>query len=119
MKNNSENNNIEEKRLESRRIVDRYYSVELSLKDHPIYQFKLRDISSEGLCILVNESSAVLKLLKVGDTLEMKYNPPVTSGPPEFLKTQIMHITKNAEEPFAGHVLIGLLIEAREEIDDG
>jgi hypothetical protein len=117
MKENSENNNIEEKRSESRRIVERYYSVEFFLKDHPIYQFKLRDISSKGLCILVNESSAVLKLLKVGDTLKTKYNPPVTSGPPESLNTQIMHITKNVEEPFAGHVLIGLLI--KEKIDAG
>lgn len=117
MKENSETNNTEEKRSESRRIVERYYSVELSLKDHPIYQFKLRDISSKGLCILVNESSAVLKLLEVGDSLEMKYNPPVASGPPEPFKTQIMHITKNKEEPFAGHVLIGLLIKERKDLN--
>jgi hypothetical protein len=119
MKENPENNVMAEKRSGSRRIVDRFYSVEFLSKDHFIYQFKLRDISSKGLCIIVNESSAVLKQLKVGDTLAMTFNPPRAEGPPESLKTEIVHITKNAEEPFTGHVLIGLLIIERKNIGAG
>ena len=103
--------NIEEKRSEPRTIVDQYYSVEFLLKETGnIYKFKLRDLSSRGLCILVNESSAVLKHLKAGETLDMQYHPPEPSSPAESLKTQIRHITKNEEAQFKGHFLIGLYI---------
>ncbi len=117
MKENTGNKDTEEKRSESRRVVDRYYSVEFFLKEtNYMYQFKLRDLSSNGLCILVNESSAVLKHIKVGDTLEMKYNPSEASDPPESLKTKIMHITKKDDVPFAGHFLVGLLIIKRKKV---
>lgn len=109
---------MKDKRSEPRKVVDRFYSVEFLSKDHFVYQFKLRDLSTSGLCILVNESSAVLKQLQVGDTFEMTFNPPRAEGPPESLKTEIVHITKNTEEPFTGHVLIGLLILERKDVAD-
>ena len=103
--------NPEEKRSELRTVLNRFYSVEFQLKGTGnLYQFKLRDISSKGLGILVNEDSAVLQHLKVSDILGMKYYPPESSSPAEFLKTQVMHISKKEEEPFKGHFLIGLLI---------
>ena len=102
---------IEEKRSEPRTIVDQYYSVEFLLKETGhIYKFKLRDVSSKGLCILVSESSAVLKHLNVGDVLDMQYHPPDPSTPSESLKTEIRHITKNEQAQFKGHFLIGLYI---------
>jgi len=53
-------------RFESRTILDKYFSVQFSLNGMgPTYLFKLRDISLNGICILVKEDSAVLKHLKV------------------------------------------------------
>jgi len=118
MKTNSYNNSSDDRRPESRTILDRYYSVEFQLQETGnVYQFKLRDMSSKGLGILVNKDSAVLKHLKVGDTVNMKYIPPESAGSSESLKTQIAHITQKDEEPFKGHFLLGLLIKEREVID--
>jgi len=115
MKTNSHNNSLPDRRPESRTILDRYYSVEFRLQHTGnVYQFKLRDMSSKGLGILVNKDSAVLKHVKVGDTVDMKYIPPELTGSSESLKTQIAHITQKDEEPFKGHFLIGLLITERE-----
>jgi len=103
--------NAEEKRSESRTILDLYYSVEFFAKGTGyVYQFKLRDMSSKGLCILVNEGSVALNYLKVGETLDMKYSPPVGSGPTESLKTQIKHITKKELDSGRAQYLIGLSI---------
>ena len=118
MKTSSYNNSIEDRRPESRTILDRYYSVEFRLQETGnVYQFKLRDMSSKGLGILVNKDSAVLKHLKVKDTVDMKYIPPELTGSSESLKTKIAHITQKDDESFKGNFLIGLLITEREIID--
>ncbi len=103
--------NTEEKRSEFRFILDLYYSIEFLAKGTGyVYQFKLRDMSSKGLCILVNEGSVALNYLKVGETLDMKYNPPNGLGPAESLKTQIKHITKKEHDLGRAQYLIGLSI---------
>ena len=95
MKTNSYNNSSEDRRPESRTILDRYYSVEFQLQDTGnVYQFKLRDMSLKGLGILVNKDSAVLKHLKVGDTVAMKYIPPESAGSSESLKTKLHILLK-------------------------
>jgi hypothetical protein len=65
----------------------------------------------------VNKDSAVLKHLKVGDTVDMKYIPPESAGSSESLKTKIAHITQKDEEPFKGHFVIGLSIIERAFIE--
>ena len=118
MKTTSYNDTQQDRRPESRTLLDLYYSVEFRLEETGnVYQFKLRDMSSKGLGILVNKDSAVLKYLKVGDTLDMHYIPPESAGSSESVKTQIAHITQKDEEPFKGHFLIGLLITERAIID--
>ena len=100
-----------EKRSEPRRILDQYYSVEFSISSTlPVHQFKVRDVSPSGIGILLNESSAVLDHLEVGNVLEMKYNPSNSSDLPEYLKTEIRHITKIDEGQFKGHYIVGMLI---------
>ena len=60
--------------FEQRSIVNKYYSVEFSTKKTPfLFQFKIWGRSSEGMSILVRRSSPVLKHLKVGQTLIMRY----------------------------------------------
>ena len=98
-----------ENRSDPRTIVKDYYSVEFQIKGTGfIYQFKLWDESAHGLSILVKESSSVLPLLKVNDTLEMNYFKDDPTGNMKTLNTKIVHITKQESGRFAGHFLIGL-----------
>ena len=94
---------------ESSTILDKYYSVQFSLsKMDPAYLFKLRDISSNGLCILVKQDSTVFRQLNEGDILDMEYNPTRSSGPTKLFKTQIT--SKNSYDRFKGHSLVELAI---------
>ena len=98
-----------ERRGAERAPEEKYYSVQFAVKDLGyFYQFKIRDVSSLGLCILVDEKSKVLKHLKVGDVLEMKYYLSDSLGSTETFRTEIRHITKDADRRFKGHYQIGL-----------
>jgi len=107
--------NQQEKRSETRELLDRFYSVEFLIKETgEVYQFKLRDISAQGLGILVREDSRILHYLKVGGTLDVQYNPPRSSGTTAILKTQIRHIAKKEQGAPDGHFVIGLEIISRQ-----
>lgn len=106
--------NFAESKVESRTILDNYYSVQFTLsRMDPAYLFKLRDISSNGLCILVKQDSTVFKQLKVGDVVDMEYNPKEFSGSTKLLKTQIT--SKNCYDRFKGHSLVELSIIDNED----
>ena len=109
MNKDSATSNLAESKDESRTILDNYYSVQFSLsKMDPAYLFKLRDISNNGLCILVKQDSTVFRQLNEGDILDMEYNPTESSGPTKLLKTQIT--SKNCYDRFKGHSLVELSI---------
>ena len=92
-------------------IIKNYCSVEFSVSSSdPIHLFGIRDVSSSGIGILVKEDSSVLKHLRVGDVINIKYNPAIPSDLPENLDTKIIHITKADQETFKGHYWIGLSI---------
>lgn len=100
-----------ERRSEPRKMIDKYFRVEFSKSGLTyFYNFKLRDISSKGMCILVKEGSDVLKSLKVGDILDMKYYTDEHLSQPNQLKTKIKYITKDDQGRFKGHRLVGLSI---------
>ena len=102
---------LRERRSEPRTLLDRYYSVEFAFNEQgPVYQFKLRNVSSTGLCILVRENSAVMRRLQVGDVLDMRYCSPENPAPAQALKTRIQHITQDAEGRYKDHFLVGLSI---------
>ncbi|MDH4204259.1 MAG: hypothetical protein OEV45_01915 [Desulfobacteraceae bacterium] len=101
-------NNLAECRSEERTILDEFYSVQFFLNDKgPTYLFKLRNISSNGPCILVKQDSSVFKELKVGDILDMEYNQPESLGG-KLLKTQIA--SKNSHDRYTGHSIVELSI---------
>ena len=103
--------NLKERRSEPRSIIDKYYSVEFSLSGCSfVYQFKIWNISSKGICVLVKEDSGLLTHLKVGDILKLKYYPADSSQPSELLETEIKHITKDEQGRFKGVYLFGLSI---------
>lgn len=101
----------DDKRSETRSPADKYSSVEFSTKKEVFtYQFKIRDVTSSGMGILVKEDSGAFKNLEVGDVLDMKYYPLNSLDPPDYLQTEIKHITKDETGRFKGHYLIGLSI---------
>jgi hypothetical protein len=100
-----------ERRSETRTKVDQYRIVEFSVEGLAhLYQFKIWNISPLGIGVLVMHGSEVLKHLKVGDILNMKYYRQQPSEQPEQLKTEIKHITEDAQGRFRGNCLVGLSI---------
>lgn len=121
MEHGSASSFLSERRSEPRTLMDMYYSVEFSFSQQgPVYQFKLRNISSTGLCILVRENSAVMRQLQVGDILDMRYCSPGKPVPVEEIKTQIRHITQDDQGRFKDHFLVGLsVMEERKQQSPG
>ena len=100
-----------EKRIQARETAQTYHSVQFTKKGlDAIYQFKLWDLSQNGMCILVKEDSTVLQHLAIGDILDMTFYPSEAKEDHRQLKTKIKHITKNDAGRFQGHYLVGLAI---------
>ncbi len=111
MENNNIDNQAEIQRAEPRINADKYESVEFkSSKSNVLQRFKLLDVSEKGLCFVTNSDSVVLKELKVGDILNMKYYPADASKGAEHLTTEIKHVTNADKEGYEGQSLVGLLI---------
>lgn len=103
--------NLQERRSEARDRIDQYYSVEFFFSGvEYIYQFKIWNLSSQGMCVVVREDSGLLKHVKVGDVVDLKYHTADLKEPAINMKTEIRHITKSEEGRFKGHVLVGLFI---------
>lgn len=95
--------------LETR--ADRYCSAEFVVEDLGVlYQFKIWEMASTILSVLVNEKSRIIPRLKVGDTLKVKYYSNDSGYPSAYQRTAIRHITKNDEGRLKGHFLVGLEI---------
>ena len=98
-----------ERRTELRRIIDEYYSVEFSISGVEMtYQFKIWNISTKGLCLLVRPDSDILGHLRVGNRIPMKFYRENASKPADFINTKIHHITQDETGKFRGHYLVGL-----------
>jgi hypothetical protein len=111
MDNHDPQDYIPERRSEKRQSPQRYYSVQFTpLGMDSFYQFKLWNISTRGMCILVKEDSVVLKRLKVSQVIEMMYNIADSPGAGKVLKTRIIHVTRQDDGRFKGHYLVGLEI---------
>ncbi len=100
-----------EKRSEPRTELEKYHSVEFKVSERAsLYQFKIWNMSSKGMCLLVRDDSEILNDLQVGSVLNMKYYTTDFSQPPEEFKTQIKHISREPHGKFDGHFLVGLFI---------
>lgn len=100
-----------ERRSETRRIVNKFYTVELVIGDLKFtYKFKIWDISSKGISLLVREDSDLLNYLKVGDILHLKYHTTGSSKPIDYLKIAVKHITKDVTGRFRGYRVVGVSI---------
>ena len=105
-------NSSVERRTEARKGANSIYGAELDLPGIPIHRLKFKDISHNGVCVLIKENSSILTHLRAGQTLSMRYNSPYLLGTPT-LKSEIKHITKAKQGRFKGHYLIGVLISEK------
>jgi hypothetical protein len=99
-----------DRRTEDRHLPKKFYSVEMKLAGLPIYQFKLKDVSENGVCFMVKEDSAILEYLEVGLLLDMRYYSEDKTEPSKIFRSEIKHITKAIEKPYKGHYMIGVMI---------
>jgi hypothetical protein len=105
----------EEKRTALRAPRLRNYRVEIKLVGQPIYQFKVTDVSPQGAGLLVHESSDFLKLIEVGQTLEVMFISPQGSQPNGAYKVEVRHITARDRSRYKGVRLVGVRILERLE----
>ncbi len=111
MNNNQEHIKGPDTRQENRFYAKGNASVEFKPEKLELtYQFRLRDVSQCGMCILVKDDSAILDFIHVGDTISMKYHPDQVPSDPVVMKTKITHISASANGKFKNHQIVGLLI---------
>ena len=117
MTENDQPRSFSDRRSDARKSPEKYYSVQFSVKDLGyFYQFKIWNVSSKGMCILIGEDSSVIGHLNVGDVIRMQYYLSDAVGSTEEFETEISHITKNDEGRFKGHYLVGLsILESKDD----
>ena len=102
-------NDLAECRTEAKTISNEFYSVQFFLNANEMfYKFKLRNISSNGQCILVKQDSPVFTELQVGDILDMEYSKPESLSGSKLLKTKIT--SKIPHNRYKGHSIVELTI---------
>ena len=112
MNENANGEDASDRRIEPREALERYYSVEMNIGGpYSAYQFKLRNISDSGLCILVREDSSVLDKISVGDVYKVKFYQDGDPNPAKNALAEVRHLTHQLEGRYQGHYLIGLSIK--------
>jgi len=101
----------EDKRVEKRTYIEPYdsgTSLEFTLEGKK-YRFNLLDTSPGGMGMLVPDGDGeVLKKLKIGHQIKMKYKTKVTSV---FMDFEIRHITPIDKGKFEGDHMVGLSLQ--------
>jgi hypothetical protein len=88
--------------------------VEIKIPGNPIYQLKVRDISDEGVGVLVRPDSKLLNLIEVGHEVSVKLVLPRNyRGPSGNFRTRVEHITEIQEDRFKGYMIVGLFFLPR------
>jgi len=83
--------------------------VEIKLPGNPIYQLKIRDISYEGVGVLVRPDSKLLRLIEIGHEISIKLVLPRNyTGPSGNLRARVEHVTEIQDSPYRGHMIVGL-----------
>ena len=100
-----------DRRSETRTSAAQYHSVELQPKTPGMmYQFKLWNISDQGVCIVVKKDSEILNMIHVDDILMMNLCPNRQDAPKKSVTMKIVHITPKEDGKFQGHFLVGLSV---------
>jgi hypothetical protein len=100
----------EDRRSHKRENAKDCYHAEIRLIGVPVYEAKIKDLSSTGASILVNETSLLLNHLAVGKTISVKYYLGDRLNAVGPFKADIIHFTKFDKGRFKGHFAAGLSI---------
>ena len=95
--------NLAEKRAEARETLEKMQSLELKLPNLPIYVFRVKDKSPNGICFLVKADSDILNHIQEGQILHMRYHTEDTPKLSEGFTSEIKHITKMDNGPYKDH----------------
>ncbi len=93
-----------------RENLEKMQSLELKLPDLPIYVFRVKDTSPNGICFLAKGDSDILNHIQVGQILNMRCHAEDITKPSEVFIFEIKHITKTDKGKYKGHQLVGLMI---------
>ncbi|MBL0715370.1 MAG: PilZ domain-containing protein [Desulfosarcina sp.] len=111
MSKNSSEGTLKEKRVEPRSTKPKNYRIEIKLVGEPMYQFKVTDVSTTGAGLLINKNSRFLKIIAVGQILDVNFISPQDSNPSGMYKVEIRHITKMDKGRYRGLQRVGILIQ--------
>lgn len=93
-------------------FLDTFYSVEFQISGLDfIHQFKIFKTEDSSMIILAKEGSSIIKAIKEGDTIPMKYYSFDTLCPTKVMNTRIKGIKKEDQGRFLGHYVVQLSIE--------
>jgi hypothetical protein len=102
-----------ERRSAKRAFPKGFHGAEIKLIGIPLYHFKLKDISDYGVSLLVNENSAMIIHLTVGQCLKIKFYSDSHANLNGYFESEIKHITKIEEGRYKGHYSVGVQIRAK------
>ena len=100
-----------ERRREPRSTELSNQRAEFKLTYIPVYQLKVRDLSTKGAGIVVRADSNVLKMIQVGQELDVKMIPGTgVAGSSGYQRSRVAHVTELKEGRYRGHMVVGLSI---------
>lgn len=102
-----------DKRAEKREETDRRCSAIIRISGAPDYQVKLKDISENSACFIVNNDSSLLSHVKVGDRVDIQLHLADGANASAYYKSKIIHITKAVSGRFNSHFMIGIRMQQR------
>jgi hypothetical protein len=102
--------NHTERRAEIRETLEKMKSLELKLPSLPIYLFRVKDTSSNGICFVVKGDSDILNHIQLGQILDVRYHAEDITKPSEVFTSEIKHITEIDKGPNRNYQIVGLMI---------
>lgn len=100
-----------ERRREQRATELPNQRAEFKLTYVPVYQLKVRDLSVKGAGLVVRADSNVLKMIRVGQELDVKMIPGTgVAGSSGYQRSRVVHVTELKEGRYRGHMVVGLSI---------
>ncbi len=95
MQKDSPKNITKDKRAGARSTKLWNYRIEIKFVGEPIYQFRIINVTTKGAGLLIKDDSAFLKMIEVGQIVDVDFISPEGSDPSGLYKAEIKHITNS------------------------
>jgi hypothetical protein len=76
----------------------------------PAHLFTIKDVSSDGACVLIGKDSFFLKVLKVDQIVDVDFVSRDPAYPSGRFRSKIRHISTTEEARYRNHWLVGISI---------